>query len=259
MIYPYPLSVLWSDIDLPETIQATQSMYGGCCADEETNLLRIGGVYLLPLVYWSDGKWYITGDLDVLFEVDDKGRVWSHSQFDGFKQFDGKDASVLSQAVINLTSDENFSAAVTSFGYIARNWGVLAEVTVLSETKTAISVGQWGYDCYNYVLNVDNLLSIAQNDWYKWKPENGEEITAISYSALDVFELGGQYLMMLDPSEDGPYIDSTMVAKINKDGTITAVYSPDYANIFEEYNGYTVEQMKEEAERAKAWHESHVK
>jgi len=41
-----------------------------------------------------------------------------------------------------------------------------------------------------------------------------------------------------------------------KTNTITAV-SED--NIFAGFNGYTVEQMKEAAEHAKAWHEAHVK
>ena len=48
------------------------------------------------------------------------------------------------------------------------------------------------------------------------------------------------------------------IAKINADNTIAAIPDED-GNVFEEYNGFTVEQMKDEAERAKAWHRDYVK
>ena len=126
------LSVLWNrDGDIPETVSVSQFLYGGCVGDEKTNLLREGGVYLLPMYSYED-MWYINGDLDVLFEVDDKGLIWSHSQFEGFSRFDGEDAGILAEAITALTSDENFSTAITMFGRIAWDWDVLVEVTVLS-------------------------------------------------------------------------------------------------------------------------------
>jgi len=107
------LSTVWSkNAELPETISVMQYKYGGCCADEPTNLLRKGGVYLLPLAYWeNDGTWYINGTHAVLFEVDDTGRVWSHSPFEDFSSFDGKDASELVKVITKMTSDKNFPAA----------------------------------------------------------------------------------------------------------------------------------------------------
>jgi len=249
------LSVLWSRSEnIPEIITLSQSLYGGCTGDEKTNMLRKGGVYLLPLSYWQSGDtWFLMGDLDVLFEVDDQGRAWTHSSFDGFKRFDGENADVLAKAVTALTSDENFSAAITTFGQIARNWGVLAKTTILSVIPAK---DKWGYDCANYTLNADDILSIS-DERRPWQPEKGDIINAVSYADIDIphVEQGGRYLIFLDPSEDGPYIEKSRVAKINADGTITAV-SED--NIFAGFNGYTVEQMKEAAERAKAWHEAHV-
>ena len=68
--------------------------------------------------------------------------------------------------------------------------------------------------------------------------------------------------MHLDPSEGGPYIGAARAASINPDGTITAIPLSDRDNwersVFSEFDGYTVEQMREEAQRAKTWHESYA-
>lgn len=242
------LSTLWSDRELPDTISVTQSKFGGCCADEETNLLRVGGVYMLPLSYWEeDDTWYINGDLDVLFEIDDQSRVWSHSQFEGFNQYDGKDAQELANDIISFTSDENFSAAITVFGRIVRDWGVLAEVTITFDRSSN-----------QYRLIVDNILSVSSNPWYTWQPTVGIEINFIAYNGIEYLNDGGHYLMLLDPSEGGPYVEMSRVAVINTDGMITAIPVTDCDNVFSEYNGYTTAQMAEEAERAKEWHEQYA-
>jgi hypothetical protein len=198
-------------------------------------------------------EWSIWGALDVLFEIDDKGRVWSHAWSEDFNRFDGEYAGVLAEAITDMTSDENFSAAVNSFGYIAREWGVLAEVTILSMSHI---IEEWGHYRYEYVLNITSVLSISASPYYTWRSNDGDNITGVSYTSGEHLEQGGRYLMLLDLSEDGPYINLGLTAIINDDGTITAV--PDEYSAFEEYNGFTVGQMKEEAERAKAWHEAHV-
>jgi hypothetical protein len=245
------LSTLWSETELPEIMSVTQSKYGGCCAGEETNLIRDGGVYLLPMIYWENGDtWIVSGDLDVLFEVDDQGRIWSHSQHEGFNQFDGLEASIVVDVLTAMTADENFSAVITRFGYIANSWGVLAEVTVMG---TAHDSERWEWEQNLLVMSVDNVLSIAQNDRYTWRPKNNDEIQAVSNCYL---EQGARYLILFDPSDGGPYIEEGRVAIINADGTITAISDE---SVFAEFNGYTVEHMKFEAERSIAWHRSHVK
>ncbi|MCL2085110.1 MAG: hypothetical protein FWH06_07640 [Oscillospiraceae bacterium] len=254
------LSTVWSGVEAPETISIMQSKYGGCCADEETNLLRNGGVYMLPLRYWEgEGVWIIDGDLDVLFEVDDKGRVWSHSAFEEFNRYDGSDTGVLADSITitALTSDENFPAAITMFGRIASGWGRLTEVTVLTVTH---SVSEYGYNQVEYRMRADNILLIASNPAFTWQPEIGGEFTAISHGKLEYLEQGGRYLVHLDPSESGPYIEDARAAIINADGTITAIPCQNdwQKNIFAEYDGYTVAQMAEEAERANAWHERYA-
>ncbi|MDR0248786.1 MAG: hypothetical protein LBI44_03895 [Oscillospiraceae bacterium] len=109
------LSVVWSrdgDAAPGDTLTVAQSLYGGCLGDEKTNMLRKGGVYLLPLVR-SDGQWYVMCDLDVLFEVDEHGRVWSHSDpksglYEDFTRFDGKNASELAQAITDMMRDPDY-------------------------------------------------------------------------------------------------------------------------------------------------------
>ena len=58
--------------------------------DEPNNLLRVSGIYVLPLrfsEYW--GAYEVVGDLDVLFELDDMGKMVSHSQWEGLNQYNG--------------------------------------------------------------------------------------------------------------------------------------------------------------------------
>ncbi|MCL2158683.1 MAG: hypothetical protein FWH48_04670, partial [Oscillospiraceae bacterium] len=257
------LSTIWSrNDDAPETISITQYLFGGCRIDEPNNLLRKGGVYVLPLEYWANGDTYrIVGELDVLFELDEKGRAWSHSIWEDFKRFDGSDATILLDAIDALTSDENFSAAVTRFGLVVRNDQstlILMEATHLSATSIK---DYFDHDCYEHSFRVDAILSMPENFLH---PNVGDEIKAISSSQITQIHLeqGGRYLIFYyTSSEDRPQIWPGSIAKINDDGTISEIFTPpndDMHRTFEGYDGFTVEQMKEEADRAKAWHEAHA-
>ena len=102
------ISTVWANGSvIPDAMTVNQALYGGCMGDEETNLLRKGGVYLVPITKSGD-KWYIYYDMDVLFEVDQEERVWSHSIDKGFNSYDGKLITELSSDIIELTSQENF-------------------------------------------------------------------------------------------------------------------------------------------------------
>ena len=259
------LSVIWSrDGSMPETLPIAQYLYGGCCADEPTNLLREGGVYLLPLVYWKyTDTWRIADDLDVLFEVDDKGCVWSHSAYEGFKRFDGNDVNILVNELTAMISDENFFAAVSRFGLIVRgNGSVLMEVTHLSVTSKKNILAHTENEYYEHAFRVEKILSTPAERFPSY--DAGDEIKAISYDSITKIhlEINGRYLIFYYPDEEGlQQIGTGDTAKINGDGTITEVFTPpDYSHrAFEGYNGYTVAQMEEEAKRAKAWQDTHVK
>jgi hypothetical protein len=92
----------WDDytVSTGSRILIRQTLIGGCTMDEPNNLLRVGGVYLLPVKfnpYW--GTYEVVGDLDVLFELDGEGKIVSHSRFPELNQYDGKPFSELLNAV----------------------------------------------------------------------------------------------------------------------------------------------------------------
>lgn len=77
-----------------------QTLMDGCTMDEPNNLLRVGGVYLLPIKFNSYmGAYEVVGDIDVLFEIDDEGKIVSHSRFPELNKYDGKAFSELLDAV----------------------------------------------------------------------------------------------------------------------------------------------------------------
>lgn len=230
--------------DIPENIVIEQSLNGGCMGDEKTNMVRKGGVYLLPLK--KDGaneKWHVIFDLDVLFEVDNEGRIWSHSPFEKFRLYDGKDTEVLSEDMAAMTSDANFSSAITPLGQMVVNWGergTLAEVTIAA-VESAENIG--GFSCYQYTFGEFRPLS----------PTNNPNVGAISYTDSNpMLKVGSRYLIMLDYSENGPYIEKNNAARINEDRTISPV-SSDSRHAFVSLDGYTVEQITESIEQAVAW------
>ena len=92
----------WDDytISTGSRILIRQTLIGGCTMDEPNNLLRAGGVYLLPVKFNSYlGAYEVVGDLDVLFELDAEGKIVSHSRFPELNRYDGKAFSELLNAV----------------------------------------------------------------------------------------------------------------------------------------------------------------
>ena len=88
----------WDDytISTGSRILIRQTLIAGCSMDMPSNLLRIGGVYLLPVRFSSYlGAYEVVGDLDVLFELDDRGAIISHSRFPELNKYDGKAFSEL--------------------------------------------------------------------------------------------------------------------------------------------------------------------
>ncbi|HCS72536.1 MAG TPA: hypothetical protein DIW17_01490 [Clostridiales bacterium] len=94
-----------------DTIQIKQSIYISNMEPDLTSqaLLREGGVYLLPLYQHFDddlyddglkeGFYYIEAVFDVLFEIDDNGLLYSHSDFPDFNRFDGQNYPALTDEI----------------------------------------------------------------------------------------------------------------------------------------------------------------
>ncbi|MDR0382080.1 MAG: hypothetical protein LBH86_08840 [Oscillospiraceae bacterium] len=88
----------WDDYTVSNgnRILIRQRLIGGCTMDEPNNLLRVGGVYLLPVRFnegW--GAYEVTGDLDVLFELDNNGKIMSHTRYPDLNRYDGMNFQAL--------------------------------------------------------------------------------------------------------------------------------------------------------------------
>ena len=154
----------------------------GCCVGSIP--LRKGGVYFLPLGY-NDGGWFIIGSEDVLFEVDDRGKLYSHSQFPDFNRFDDEEASVVADAILLLIEDENFAAATSRFG---RNMRWNYEVAVVTYGESAGVHWEVSYNGAEFEMGVSYLALIADNntvwDFYVTRVNHDGTITPSSESVF---------------------------------------------------------------------------
>lgn len=104
------VEVLYSlNVELPAALDVMQSHMEGNedlqpILDVRSNLVRKGGVYILPLFRRNDDDRYgVVGDLDCLFEIGDDGLVYSHSQFEGFCKYDNKPLTNLWDDIVYLS------------------------------------------------------------------------------------------------------------------------------------------------------------
>ncbi len=222
------LETVWGDA-LPEAINITQYLYGGCTGDEATNLLRKDGVYLLPLVK-DRGEYYLSGDLDVLFEIDDEGRIWSHSDYPDFNRYDGEDYQAVTNEIMRIAQDDTLMLATSSFGMAMRGWQLL-EVTIISDREE--EKNEYGYAEVIYTARVESTLS---------GDEPGTEISLRSDANEDLpLSNGERYLLFADNYDGKHYISSNMLAGVEADGTIQNLGAE--GSPFAEYNGCTVEEI----------------
>ncbi len=228
------LETIWGD-PVPEAINITQHLYGGCTGDEVTNLMRKDGVYLLPLVE-DRGEYYLASDLDVLFEIDEEGHIWSHSDYTDFNRFDGRDYQTVTDEILRISQDDTLMLAASKFGMLLQGWK-LYEATILS--NRAEEKNEYGYAEEVYTAHVERSLSGDE-------PE--AEITVRSYANEDLpLNKGERYLLFVDHHDEMHYINSNMIAGVAADGTIRNL--GDDRSPFADFNGYTVDQMQELANK----------
>ena len=247
-----------------------QNVYGECTADTtqirqyiykdhfclgSTNLLRKGGAYLLPLKQ-SDGKWYIIGDMDVLFEIDDKGLVWSHSDFEDFNRYDGKSIESLIDELQNMVSNDDFMLANSPISVTLRYW-TLADITISSKSEQKTDT--YGFPYYSYVFTVNEILSEPNDSNATPLGKTGSiKVYADEEDTIKLFT-ENRYLICLDRYEDEIYVNSQMIAKIKDDETITAMPSDKQnyvgASIFTPYDGNKISDIRDLVSRIHSWRE----
>ena len=239
------------------TISITQSVIKDHFCLGTTNLLRKGGLYLLPLSQ-NDDTWNILGDMDVLFEIDDTGKVWSHSDFADFNRFDGKSIESMIDELQILFSNADFMLANSPFGGVLRSWS-LADVTI--SDKSHEKTDKNGDSYYNFAFTVHEILSVPHSESTTPLGKTGsikvytDEVDAIQ------FLTGNRYLLCLDRYEGDIYVNSLMIAKIGNDETITAMPAPDTqsfmgASVFTPYDGYKLADIRAMVSRIKAWRDT---
>ena len=254
------LKMVYSREDFAEPlyIKIKQSIIKNHFCLGTTNLLRNGGVYLLPLSH-DDDAWHIMGDMDVLFEIDEAGKVWSHSSFEDFKQYDGKSIESFIEDLQNMFSDEEFMLANSPFAVTLRGW-TLADITITSKNEGEID--QHGYEYISYSFVVHEVLSVPKHDDCAPLEETGHiEVHMNEASTISLLQ-GSRYLIFLDKHKDEIYWTTSvrLIAEIGNDDTITAILVPDQhhlgTNIFTPYDGYKISDIREMVLRIEAWHKA---
>jgi hypothetical protein len=286
------ISVVWSDgTELPDTFVFYQRTGGGMCGWDccTGTFMREGGVFLLPILYsdseWSrernhDG-WFTYGYLDVLFEVDDEGLVWSNSWSSEFDRFDGRPWQMLARAIRGVAVGDynpgrDFASGNTWWSWDFESdrvwrrgwnsWEFVAEITYLSEEVSGSYVWDYnlGFRERFYTVRIDNILN--GGEFFGFNEYNdldldldgvlrrvgvGDEFTVRVVS--DVSTLGQRHLTRLPLSDS----QTSYSALINHDGTITSLRDSWYGdyNIFAYYEGYTVAELARLFELARTWHE----
>jgi len=289
------LRTVWSrGRELPKRITLLQDSGAIMCCTPYGEMMREGGVFLLPLWYyegtgdsWRMEGWFNWTYRDVLFEVDDNGLVWSRSNKNGFNRFDGRHTSVLTNAILGIINgDENIGRDIahTWFGDAADD-GVLAIVSITSSDSVLLFPDSPGQELWQNTYNMRpvEVLStptpyglkrggwfeqqqrwrdnwqVSENWWQDWSQDSAIMVVNTAF-ARGIHEVGGQYLVFITPSYgnwSAPFtLYSESMARINADGTVTPISSEgNIWNVFDGFDGYTVERLAELAYLANTWHE----
>ena len=244
---------IYGETELPETIKVIQLKGGEYDNYWKDHLLQANGTYFLPIIYYGDINSDVIAQYDVLFEVDEAGRIWSHSKSYGFYRFDGKPADDLTDFIVAQTTDKNFSKAFSDLGRVVGSQGALSEVEILS---SEFESDEYGNTRISYQVKVNKVLMISPDIRYAWQVNKGDEIHITSNDYIDYLVPGKSYLMVISTNGTEFNLNSDQVAKIKETGRITPV---SIYNVFNEYNGYTCDEVKKDAELAIEWYIKYAK
>jgi hypothetical protein len=246
------LEVYSNGMAVPETLTITQNYF----AHDYGEALRKGGIYLLPISHfiWEDFESIqIAGDRDVLFEVDEKGKVWSRSHREAFNKFDGMGVTEVVNVISDMTSHPDFRLAVSEFGKAAGAGYTLAEITVTGIRK--VERDDWAGN-YNYFadITIDEIyihgdfqpqFSLGEYETLPWNPS--------------LFEAGERYLLYLaDTGTVGFVLYGHLGARLEADGTVSQIIDPDneeFSSCFDGHYGKTVPELIELIKRAALWYD----
>ncbi len=220
--------------DLPDSFSFTQHLLGGCVGTEVPQLLRTGGVYLLPFGKNNEG-YYLMGDYDVLFEIDDQGVIASHATSPEFTAFNGQPYTTLTDAFAAITQDKAMMLSVSPLGMAMRSGFKLVEATVTSDTVD--TVDQYGTPIKS------NTIAIVK-DYSDLGLSGSIDVTYFADDALTL-QNGAGYLLLLEDYEGQYSVYSMRAAEVLADGTVRS-FDVD-SNAFTPYNGQSADQVRADA------------
>jgi len=236
----------------PTTIELIQNRLGGCTLDEQTNLLRAGGVYLLPLML-VEGEYYLMGDMDVLFEADEQGLIYSHSDFEALAAYDGKPWETLMEDVRAIVRDDPLLPAYSKLARMLRPDAsmTLTEITITGpETQTG---EEYGHTIKVRQAQLERTLFTGSQG--KLPTEFSLKTSVWREDREIVTQPGERYLLFVDQYEGEFLMEGNRAAIVNSDGTVTPVYGEkdpgwNYFSPFSQLAGMTVEQVQLMIEKA---------
>jgi hypothetical protein len=175
--------VLGDGIEMPLKIK--QYLYGGCTSDEETNLLRVGGVYVLPLSkFVQDEAWGIYGDLDCLFEVDDEGLIHSHSMWEALNKYDGKPLETLWSDIEYLSEHpvlcSQFAECI-GYGFVLESTG-----DTLKLVQPLVGWDDSDLSSYSAKLDADGKIVIETDGFNVFRPFEGQTLDDVNAAIAQI-------------------------------------------------------------------------
>jgi hypothetical protein len=244
-----------------EIVEITQSYSNYRMEGYNSILLRDGGVYILPLVKW-EGKYGIVANMDVLFEIDDNGKIFSHSRNPAFNYFDGKCYTVLVDEINRMRSNEEYMTAVLN-GLAFSLHTPLVEVFVTDEPflqESAVNASTLFMDMV-YPANVLRLINGYEfyGDKKRVTVPDSINFKATTEDIDYRLEKGGRYLVNLSYSDchGGYIIPFYDFFYVNDNDVIRAgSFSSSEERRLSVYNGYTLDEFIQLNERLREFEES---
>lgn len=227
----------------PVVITLTQNRLGGCTMEEQTNLLREDGVYLLPLSLY-EGEYSLMGDMDVLFEVDEEGKVFSHAAFEAFAAYDGKPWEALMGDVRAIVRDDPLLKQYSKLARMLRPDAAmtLVELTVTGPEEKAED--EYQHKVAYRPVQTERVLFVGSQGA---PPARFSLKTSVWHKEKNVVtQPGERYLLFVDKYEGQFLMEPGRAARVNADGTITPLTDEKdtYWNPFSQLAGMTVEQVQ---------------
>jgi len=232
----------------PATVKITQYVY----REMYDKLLRKGAVYLLPL--WEDGGvYYPIVTPGVLFEVDERDLIDSHSDIEDFTAYDGRPYGELLEDVRAIVRDDPL---LPEFSRLASmlcpdSPRTLAEVTITGPETLAGE--EYGHTVKYRPARLEHILFTGSQGAL---PAEFSLKTSVWREDKEIATRPGErYLLFIDQYEGEFLMVGNGAARVNAGGAITPVYGEKDSGWnsswpFTQLAGMTVEQVQALVEKA---------